>query len=146
MSAPDQPQHELSPAEVMDLLSATWSPDAMGQPRTVAAQVDLFSPDVVVIEPATLPHGGRHAGIGAYRELQARMGELWQQTIESAEYWPCAPDRFTLRIVITWRSRATGKTVTLPMIDMIRFEGGQIVEVEAFLSDTAALLATLEGQ
>lgn len=130
--------------EVMEVLSATWGADAMGKPRTVAQQVDVFDPDVTIIEAGSLPHGGRHVGIVAYRELQARMGERWRQRIESAEYWQCAEDRVALRIVFTWTARATGRSVTLPMIDMIRFREGRIVEVEAFIHDTAALLATLE--
>jgi ketosteroid isomerase-like protein len=48
-----------------------------------------------------------------------------------------------LRIVIRWTARATGRTVVLPMIDMIKFRDGKIVEVEVFLQDTGALIDTL---
>lgn len=128
----------------MELLSATWTPDSMGKKETADQQVELFADNVTIIEPDSLPHGGRHEGLAAYRALQAAMSELWEQTIESTEYWPSGDERVTLRIVITWRARSTGRSATIPMIDLLRFEDGLIVEVEAFVRDTAALLATLD--
>ena len=71
------------------------------------------------------------------------MRALWEQQIESAEYWPCGPDRVALRIVIRWTARLTGRSVVLPMIDLIRFRQGKIVEVEVFLQDTKTLMDTL---
>jgi ketosteroid isomerase-like protein len=49
-----------------------------------------------------------------------------------------------LRIVIRWSARATGRSVVLPMIDLLRFRDGKVIEVEAFLHDTKALLDTLD--
>jgi ketosteroid isomerase-like protein len=134
---------ELTPLEIMSRLSATWSPDAMGDPATAEQWIELFNDDIVLIEPDSLPYGGRHQGIAAFRSVQAGMQELWGQRIDSADYWQCAPDRVVLRIVIEWTARTTGKSVILAMIDFMRFEAGQVVEVEAFVFDTAALLATL---
>lgn len=134
---------EQTPLAAMKHLEATWSPDSMGDPATTERQVDVFDDEIVVIEPISLPHGGRHEGIEEYRALQSRMGELWEQHIESAEYWQCSEDRVVLRIVISWTARATGRSVALPMIDMLRFRDGRIVEVEVFLQDTKALLDTL---
>ena len=71
------------------------------------------------------------------------MREHWEQRIEGTEYWPCGPDRVALRIVIRWTSRATGRSVVLPMIDLLRIADGRIVEVEAYVHDTKALLDTL---
>ncbi|WP_019926669.1 nuclear transport factor 2 family protein [Nocardia sp. BMG111209] len=132
-----------TPLQIMELLSATWHPDAMGDPATAQRWAELFDEDIVLIEPDSLPHGGRHQGLDGFRAAQAGMRELWEQRIESAEYWQCAPDRAVLRIVIRWTARATGRSVLLPMIDLIRVRDGRIVAVEAFVHDTAALLATL---
>jgi ketosteroid isomerase-like protein len=134
---------ELTPLEIMARLAETWYPDAMGKSSTVASWTSLFSPDVVLVEPASLPHGGVHRGLEAFGQVQAGMGALWEQRIEDAEYWQCAPDRVALRIVITWTARSTGKSATLPMIDLLSFADGAIARVEAFVFDTAALLATL---
>ena len=131
------------PLEVMAKLAATWSPDAMGDPGTTERQLDVFDPDVTVIEPVSLPHGGLHRGVAAYRLLQEHMRTLWEQRIESAEYWLCATDRVALRIVIRWTARATNRSVVLPMIDMIKFRNGKIIEIEVFLQDTRALIDTL---
>jgi ketosteroid isomerase-like protein len=132
-----------TPLEVMEQLAATWAPEAMSDPATAEKWVELFDDDVVLWEPESLPHGGRHQGLDAFRSVQAGMREHWEQRIESTEYWPCGSDRVTLRIVIRWTARATGRSVVLPMIDLMRFSDGRIVEVEAYVQDTSALLDTL---
>lgn len=133
----------LSPMDVMERLSATWSPAAMQDPRTAERWIELFDDSVVLIEPESLPHGGRHEGFGEFRSVQAAMRSLWDQTIEGTDYWPCGPDRVALRIVIRWTARATGRSAVIPMIDLMRFRNGRIIEVEVFLADTKALLDTL---
>jgi len=133
----------LTPLEIMERLSATWFPDAMSDPATAQEWIQVFADDIVLIEPASLPHGGRHQGLNAFEAVQAGMRELWDQRIETADYWLCAEDRVTLRIVIRWTARTTGRSVVLPMIDLMRFRDGHIVEIEVFLHDTAALLDTL---
>lgn len=127
----------------MERLSATWYPDAMGSSSTVASWTALFCPDVVLVEPPSLPHGGVHEGLEAFGKAQAGMRELWEQQVVDATYWQCAPDRVALRIVIQWTARSTGKSVTLPMIDLLSFGDGAITRIEAFVFDTAALLGTL---
>jgi hypothetical protein len=134
---------DLSPKEIMERLSATWAPDAMQDPTTAERWVELFDPSVVLIEPPSLPHGGRHQGIDQFQSVQAGMRAVWDQTIESTDYWECASDLVALRIVIRWTAKATGRSVVLPMVDLIRFGGGKIVQIEAFVADTKALLDTL---
>jgi ketosteroid isomerase-like protein len=73
------------------------------------------------------------------------MRMLWEQCIESGEYWQCDDELVALRIVIAWTARATGRRVVLPMIDMLRFRDGKIIEVEVFLQDTKTLLDTLDS-
>jgi ketosteroid isomerase-like protein len=130
--------------EVMAKLAATWAPRSMGDDATMERQLDLcFDERIVVREPSSLPHGGCHEGMAEYRELQEKMREKWELRMESAEYWPCGDDRVTLRIVFEWTARETGRSIVLPMIDLIRVEDGRIVEVEPFVFDTKALLDTL---
>jgi ketosteroid isomerase-like protein len=135
---------EPTPLEVMAKLAATWAPDSMGNPTTTENQLELFDENMTILEPISLPHGGRHHGVTAYRELQERMRALWEQRIEATDYWQCGEDRVALRIVIAWTARTTGRRVVLPMIDLMRFRHGKIVEVEVFLQDTKALLDTLD--
>ena len=76
----------LAPLEIMERLSATWYPDAMGSSSTVASWTALLSPDVVLVEPPSLPHGGVHEGLEAFGKAQAGMRELWEQRIVDATY------------------------------------------------------------
>ena len=133
----------LTPAQVMETLAASWTPDAMRDPATARRWATLFAADIVLVEPESLPHGGTHRGIEAFHAVQKGMRELWEQRIEGTDYWQCAPDLFALRIVIRWTARATGRAAVLPMIDLIRIRAGQIAEIEAFVHDTKALLDTL---
>ncbi len=137
-------QTEPTPLEVMAKLAGTWAPDSMGNPTTTENQLELFDENMTILEPISLPHGGRHHGVKAYRELQERMRALWEQRIEATDYWQCGEDRVALRIVIAWTARTTGRRIVLPMIDLMRFRRGKIVEVEVFLQDTKALLDTLD--
>jgi ketosteroid isomerase-like protein len=130
--------------QTMKRLAATWFPDAMTKEDTVDDWVELFDDDVTIIEPGSLPHGGPHRGLKEFRALQEHMRALWDQRIESAEYWQSADDLVTLRIVIRWTARSTGRSVVLPMIDLMRFRDGKIFEVEAYVQDTKALLDTLD--
>lgn len=132
-----------TPMQAMEVLAATWSPDAMGDPKTAEQWLEVFDDNVVLIEPDSLPHGGRHEGLAGFRAAQAGMRELWEQRIEGTEYWPCGADRVALRIVIRWTARATGRSVVLPMIDLMQFRDGKVVYVEAYVQDTKALLDTL---
>jgi ketosteroid isomerase-like protein len=118
----------------------------MGDAGVTEQQLDLFAEHIAVLEPGSLPHGGRHEGLNEYQALQEKMRALWEQNIESAEYWQCADDLVALRIVIRWTARQTGRSVVMPMLDMLRFEDGKIVEVEPFLYDTKALLDTLQPE
>lgn len=133
-----------TPVEIMEQLSATWFPDAMADPATAQAWEQVFADDIVLIEPASLPHGGRHEGLVAFEAVQAGMRALWDQRIEGAEWWRCGEDRVALRIVIRWTAHATGRSVELPMIDLMTFRDGFIAEIEVFLHDTTALLTTLD--
>jgi ketosteroid isomerase-like protein len=137
-------QTEPTPLEVMAKLAGTWAPDSMGNPTTTESQLELFDENMTILEPISLPHGGRHHGIKEYRELQERMRTLWEQRIEATDYWQCGEDRVALRIVIAWTARTTGRRIVLPMIDLMKFRHGKIVEVEVFLQDTKALLDTLD--
>jgi ketosteroid isomerase-like protein len=141
---PGTAREPLEPLEAMARLAATWFPDAMHDPRTAQSWEELLDDAVVLREPESLPHGGRHEGLAAFRSVQAGMRQLWDQRIEGAEYWQCAEDQVVLRIVIRWTARATGRSVELPMIDLIRFRGGRIVDIEVFVQDTKSLLDTLE--
>lgn len=102
-------QTEPTPLEVMAKLAGTWAPDSMGNPTTTENQLELFDENMTILEPISLPHGGRHHGVKAYRELQERMRALWEQRIEATDYWQCGEDRVALRIVIAWTARDYGK-------------------------------------
>ena len=130
--------------EIMERLAETWLPDPMNDPGKIEKWVDLFADDIVLVEPESLPHGGRHWGLEAFSAVQAAMGELWDQRIVDVDYWQGAENLVTLRIVIRWTAWATGRSVVLPMIDLITFRDGKIAEIEVFLLDTKAVLDTLE--
>jgi hypothetical protein len=46
-------------------------------------------------------------------------------------------------MVVTFTARATGRSVALPVVELLTLRAGRIARSEVFLQDTAALLATL---
>jgi hypothetical protein len=45
---------------------------------------------------------------------------------------------------VTFTARTTGVRVRLPVVELLRVDAGRVEQSRVFISDTAALLATLQ--
>lgn len=102
-----------------------------------------FDPEVVVHEPGSLPYAGDWQGLEGVAALVRLMGDTWSQmavedlvAVRDGEvvFMSC-----TLRLV----SRATGRSISQPFAEALRFREGRLLEARPFYFDTAALLATI---
>lgn len=102
----------------------------------------LLSPDLVIVQPASLPHGGEHHGRDAMATMGARFAEHWERTIGEADLrdWGDGAVQVTTQ---TWTSTATGRSATVDVVELFRVEDGLIVEIRVFQQDTQVLLDTL---
>jgi ketosteroid isomerase-like protein len=113
--------------------------------RSRQAVAAALTPDYVIIEPPSLPHGGVHEGVEAWLAMNARMRSLWQQQDKTEHLWDVPEDDIIVRYSsMEWTSKATGRTVRFPSVQVLHFRDGRIAKVEMFVQDTKLILDTLE--
>jgi ketosteroid isomerase-like protein len=102
----------------------------------------LFSPDLVIVQPASLPHGGEHHGPDAMGTMGATFAEHWEREIGPADLrdWGDGAVQVTTQ---TWTSKATGKAATVDVVELFTVDDGLITSIRVFQQDTQALLDTL---
>lgn len=115
--------------------------------RLAAGDLDgfwsIFDPEVVFHEAACLPYGGAHVGLEATKQAFGRMGQAYSRMRAELETVAAARDVAMLYQTITFRVRDTGKTGSLPVVEMFRFREGKVVEWRAFYFDSSTVAAAL---
>ena len=104
----------------------------------------LLHPELRIEQPTSLPHGGWHDGVAGLGALGATFAEHWDRTIGPADVRASADDAAVQVTSQTWTSKATGRSATVDVVELIRVAEGRVVEIRVFPQDTAALLATLD--
>ena len=127
-----QPGAATPAAVVKEFLAAIASAD-------LQAASALIDPDVVVIEPASLPYGG------IYRGAEAFFGTLTKAIFEAMELSFGdvvvfdGGDTVAARIDLTFTARGTRQTLAMPVVEAYDVRAGKISKIEVFPHDTAAL-------
>ena len=106
---------------------------------------DLLDKDFEIVEPYSLPYGGTHHRLDGYVALMAQIAELFELAFEPGGAYALDDHNVLLRMHVTFAARSTGRSVRLRVVELLEVVGGRVRRSEVFLSDTAALLATLEG-
>jgi hypothetical protein len=73
-----------------------------------------------------------------------RIGALFGLRFDLDRVEAIGTDTVLLRMVVTFTARAIGRSVALPVVELLALRAGRMARSEVFLKDTAALLATLE--
>ncbi len=72
------------------------------------------------------------------------MSETWADfDLSDQTFLAATPELAVVLTNVHARARATGQEVDFPILQIVRFEGGRIVEVRPFYWDTAALATVL---
>lgn len=97
----------------------------------------LISPDVIWHQPGTNQFSGTHCGMATVGPMLGKMMEVSQGTfaITRADHYMANGD--WVAITIEFAGQANGLQLKQPGVDLIRIEGGKIVEVRLFSSDQA---------
>jgi uncharacterized protein len=112
-----------------------------------AGALALFHPDIEIEQPASLPHGGRHRGHDGVGAMGRAFAEHWDRRIESPRIFgggDGAPDTVVQVTIQTWTAKATGRSATVDVVELLRVVDGLVVQIRVFPQDTGALLATLD--
>lgn len=102
-----------------------------------AALGSLISPEVVWHQPGRNQFSGTHRGMASVGPMLGKMMEVSQGTfaITRADHYMANGD--WVAITIEFAGEANGITLRQPGVDLIRIDGGKIVEVRLFSSDQA---------
>ena len=102
-----------------------------------AALGSLISPDVVWHQPGSNRFSGRHEGMATVGPMLGSMMEVSKGTfaISRADHYMANGD--WVAITLEFTGQANGVELKQPGVDLLRFEGGKVVEVRLFSSDPA---------
>lgn len=103
----------------------------------------LFHPDIRVEQPPSLPHGGWHHGAEGMGRMGTEFARHWDRTITKPRIAGGA-DWAVQVTEQTFTALATGRSVTMDVVELFSFADGRISEIRVFQQDTYALMATLE--
>lgn len=97
----------------------------------------IISPDVVWRQPGNNQFSGTHRGMAAVGPMLGKMMEVSKGTftITRADHYMANGD--WVAITLEFAGEANGIKLKQPGVDLIRIEGGKIVEVRLFSSDQA---------
>ena len=97
----------------------------------------IISPDVIWHHPGKNQFSGTHRGMAAVGSILGKMMEVSKGTfaITRADHYMANGD--WVAITLEFAGEANGIKLKHPGVDLIRIEGGKIVEVRLFSSDQA---------
>ena len=97
----------------------------------------IISPDVSWYQPGSNQFSGTHQGMAKVGAMLGRMMEVSKGTfaITRADHFMANGD--WVAVALEFAGEANGITLRQPGVDLIRIEGGKIVEVRLFSSDQA---------
>jgi len=107
------------------------------------ALADVLAEDFAIVEPDSLPYGRVHHGVDGYVALMQRIGGLFELEFEPRGRYALDDTTVLQRMDVTFTAQSTGRSVKLPVLEILHVFGGRVHRSEVFLADTAALLATM---
>ena len=117
---------------------AAWQQDWETACRTFVAD------DFVCIEPPELPQGGTFTGWDAPIQVSSIYLNIWDLRVLDYQFFEAeGSDVVISRYLMTWTSKATGRSFTEPVVELNHIKGGKIAKMEVYHFDAAGLLATL---
>ena len=127
----------IDPAEVVHELSRRYAAGDM------AGAMALFHPGLRIEQPASLPHGGWHEGTDGMAAMGATFAEHWDRAIVDPRILGCGATVVQITTQ-TWTAKATGRSETVDVVELMSIVDGLVAEIRVFQQDTARLLATLD--
>jgi ketosteroid isomerase-like protein len=90
----------------------------------------LLTDDYEIVEPDSLPYGGTHRGVDGYVALMQRIGSLFALRFDVGRIERVGEDGALLRMDVTFTSHATGRSVALPVVELLTLRGERIARSE----------------
>lgn len=104
-----------------------------------------LSEDVKVHEAESLPFAGTFIGFEAFRNgVLRKLASLAEVTLRDRQV-VAAGDQVLASMIGEFRSRLTGRTIWMPMLEIFTVVDGVITGIDVYYKDTFTLIALLEG-
>jgi hypothetical protein len=127
----------------MDILTEFQSIYMAGD--AVKACRQYVSTDLELIEPPELPQGGVFHGWDAPIRVTAIYTGIWDVQFLSSDFYDAIDDDIVFaRYVATWTHKATGKSITEPVIELNKLSNAKISLMQVFHFDAGGLLKTMQ--
>lgn len=110
-----------------------------------AAVLACIDKDLVCIEPASLPYGGEHRGLEAFKNnvLGVLMGRL------IIKFGRCellgSGDKVAASMDLTFTSRKTGNSIMMPYVEVYTCRNDKVVHLDVYPQDTQRLVEFLSA-
>ena len=111
----------------------------------LSAMAATLAPDVVLHQSPDLPWGGEFNGHAGYEEWARQMSAAFDQLEVKDRCFLVEGDTVVITCRLVTRSRASGKTLDLPMAQVVRVRGRRIVEFRPFYWNVPAYRETIRS-
>jgi ketosteroid isomerase-like protein len=130
----------MSQADV-DIVEQFLKAFAGGDIETVFA---LLHPECVVNEGAGLPYAGEYVGPAGLQELVGKIMTPMEMVVDSyavSDGGDCA----VARLQMSFTSRATGKTVKMPGVELYNTADGKVSKIDVYYKSTTEIAELVKG-
>jgi uncharacterized protein len=118
---------------------------ASGDPIDRAALLDNLHPDIILYQPDTLPYGGIWRGREAFGQWLDIFVRTWADIMPTdPAFHICGSATLISTVMMRATAASSGRSIAMPMCQIIRFSGEMPVEWRNFAWDTAQMMAALD--
>lgn len=103
----------------------------------------LLDDDFVAHEAGGLPYSGDYRGLSGFRRLLETMNDAMTLSAGPFTSEPLGESAVALRFSLTFTVRASGKSVTMNLIEVYTLRNQKIVDLDVYYKDPAAVTALL---
>lgn len=108
------------------------------QAGDVGTAFSMIHPECVFDEGQGLPYEGQYVGTAGLQELVGKIMTPMEMVVDSftvSDGGDCA----IARIVLTFTSRSSGRSITLPSIELYETKDGQVSKIDIYYKSTHAV-------
>lgn len=137
-------EHSPRPSQTLQRFYAAEERYIASGGRDFAALADTVDAGILVVVPESLPYGGRWCGHEGLRRFMDAFADAWSElAIADVEVLEAQGDVAVVILTMRARARHTGRTMSMPLCQVNRFDRGRLCEVRPFYGDTHVVNHTL---
>lgn len=121
----------------LQIVKDAYAATARGELRGFTAS---FTPETEIHEAASLPYGGVHKGIESFPTLMGKVKEYFSDVKFTKNKIVPSGDNVILLGVLDLTSKKTGKSVSIPMVEVWTIVDGKTQKLDVIYGDTATVL------